>query len=200
MARLRQQHPQNYVNSGNIHTDFENVIRYLNTAELGDKTLSELMATLFNEEGVFDGPVQMRLDATAGIQYRVGQYSGAETGWITIADVEQFRGTAGASVGNVEGPFFFGRKDMLVGGPLASLSVTAAGSNYATVPTVTVAAPQEVTGVTATATATISAGGEVTAIRCNCNRSGWRRSKRLGVFVRPKHRRYCRLSQRPSFA
>ena len=173
MARLRQQHPQNYVNSGNIHTDFENVIRYLNTAELGDKTLSELMATLFNEEGVFDGPVQMRLDATAGIQYRVGQYSGAETGWITIADVEQFRGTAGASVGNVEGPFFFGRKDMLVGGPLASLSVTAAGSNYATVPTVTVAAPQEVTGVTATATATISAGGEVTAITLVSAGSGY---------------------------
>ena len=68
MARLRQQHPQNYVNSGNIHTDFENVIRYLNTAELGDKTLSELMATLFNEEGVFDGPVQMRSIPSWSIQ------------------------------------------------------------------------------------------------------------------------------------
>jgi len=39
MARLRQQHPQNYVSSGNIHTDFENVIRYINSAELGDKTV-----------------------------------------------------------------------------------------------------------------------------------------------------------------
>ena len=42
MARLRQQHPQNYVSSGNIHTDFENIIRYLNTAEFGDKTIAEL--------------------------------------------------------------------------------------------------------------------------------------------------------------
>ena len=163
MARLRQQHPQNYVNSGNIHTDFENVIRYLNTAELGDKTVAELMATIFNEEGVFDGPIQMRLDATAGIQYRIGQYSGAETGWVTIADVSTFRGTAGASVGNVEGPFFFGRADVLIGGPIATLTVTAGGANYATVPTVTISDPQEPTGIPATATATLTADA-VTAI------------------------------------
>ena len=172
MARLRQQHPQNYVNSGNIHTDFENVIRYLNTAELGDKTISELMATIFNEQGVFDGPIQMRLDATAGIQYRIGQYAGAETGWVTIADVSTFRGTAGASVGNVEGPFFFNRADILVGGPISAITVTAGGANYATVPTVTVAAPQESTGTTATATATIS-GGAVTAITLVSAGSGY---------------------------
>ena len=172
MARLRQQHPQNYVNSGNIHTDFENVIRYLNTAELGDKTLSELMATIFNEEGVFDGPIQMRLDATAGIQYRIGQYSGAETGWVTIADVSTFRGTAGASVGNVEGPFFFGRADVLIGGPIATLTVTAGGANYATVPTVTISDPQEPTGTTATATATLTADA-VTAITITNAGSGY---------------------------
>ena len=34
MARLRQQHPQNYVNSGNIHTDFENLFRYINSQNL----------------------------------------------------------------------------------------------------------------------------------------------------------------------
>jgi hypothetical protein len=172
MARLRQQHPQNYVNSGNIHTDFENVIRYLNTSELGDKTLAELMATIFNEEGVFDGPIQMRLDATAGIQYRIGQYSGAETGWVTIADVSTFRGTAGASVGNVEGPFFFGRADVLIGGPISALTVTAGGANYATTPTVTVSAPQETTGTTATATATLTADA-VTAITITNAGSGY---------------------------
>jgi hypothetical protein len=172
MARLRQQHPQNYVNSGNIHTDFENVIRYLNTAELGDKTVAELMATIFNEEGVFDGPIQMRLDATAGIQYRIGQYSGAETGWVTIADVSTFRGTAGASVGNVEGPFFFGRADVLIGGPIATLTVTAGGANYATVPTVTISDPQEPTGTTATATATLTADA-VTAITITNAGSGY---------------------------
>lgn len=113
MARLRQQHPQNYVNSGNIHTDFENVIRYVNSAELGDKTIAELMGVLFNEEGVFRGPIEMRIDANSGIQYRVGQYTSAEDGWITIADITTFRGSAGASVGNVEGPFFFNRQDIV---------------------------------------------------------------------------------------
>ena len=72
MARLRQQHPQNYVNSGNIHTDFENLIRYINSAELGNKTIGELFGILFNEEGVFRGPIQMRQDVNTGIQYRVG--------------------------------------------------------------------------------------------------------------------------------
>ena len=47
MARLRQQHPQNYVNSGNIHTDFEKgfiraeIVSYddfiANNGELGAK-------------------------------------------------------------------------------------------------------------------------------------------------------------------
>ena len=172
MARLRQQHPQNYVNSGNIHTDFENVIRYINTAELGDKTLSELLATIFNEQGVFDGPISMRLDGTLGLQYRVGQYSDAETGWSTIATSASIRGTAGASVGNVEGPFFFNRKDMLVGGAISAITVTAGGSGYSTVPTVTISAPQETTGTTATATATIS-GGAVTAITLTNAGSGY---------------------------
>jgi len=172
MARLRQQHPQNYVNSGNIHTDFENVIRYINTAELGDKTLSELLATIFNEQGVFDGPISMRLDGTLGLQYRVGQYSDAETGWSTIATASSIRGTAGASVGNIEGPFFFNRKDMLVGGAISAITVTAGGSGYSTAPTVAVSSPQETTGTTATATATIS-GGAVTAITLTNAGSGY---------------------------
>lgn len=164
MARLRQQHPQNYVNSGNIHTDFENVIRYVNSAELGDKTLGELLGVLFNEEGVFRGPIEMRIDANSGIQYRVGQYTSAEDGWITIADITTFRGTAGASVGNVEGPFFFNRQDLVIGGPVASIAVSAGGSGYTAAPTVTIAAPNDSAGTTATATATIDSSGVVDAI------------------------------------
>lgn len=164
MARLRQQHPQNYVNSGNIHTDFENVIRYVNSAELGDKTIAELMGILFNEEGVFRGPIEMRIDANSGIQYRVGQYTSAEDGWITIADITTFRGSAGASVGNVEGPFFFNRQDVVIGGPVASITVAAGGTGYTTAPTVTIAAPADTSGTTATGTATIDANGVVTGI------------------------------------
>lgn len=166
MARLRQQHPQNYVNSGNIHTDFENLIRYINSAELGNKTISELFGILFNEEGVFRGPVQMRLDALVGIQYRIGQYNGEEEGWATIADIGDLRGPAGASVGNVEGPFFFNRQDIEIGAPIASVTVTAPGSAYTAAPTVTFSAPNDPAGTQATGTATLGGtlGDEVVAV------------------------------------
>ena len=139
MARLRQQHPQNYVNSGNIHTDFENLIRYINSAELGNKTIGELFSILFNEEGVFRGPIQMRQDVNTGIQYRVGQYSDDESGWITIANIADLRGTAGSSVGNVEGPFFFNRQDFEIGSGLSfnffDTKTSTLGSILAKVPT-----------------------------------------------------------------
>ena len=57
MARLRQQFPANYVSSWNIHTEFENFVKYINAAELGNKTISELLTVLFDESGVFDGPI-----------------------------------------------------------------------------------------------------------------------------------------------
>ena len=111
MARLRQQNPQNYGSSGNVHTDFENIIRYINAAELGDKTIGELLSSLFNEEGVFDGPIEMRLNSTSGLEYRVGEYRSAEDGWQLLADIEDIRGTAGQNLGLIEGPLFFNRVD-----------------------------------------------------------------------------------------
>ena len=109
MARLRQQHPQNYVSSGNIHTDFENIVRYINAAEFGDKTIGELLAVLFNSEGTFQGPIELRVDNVNGLQYRVGVYAGADDGWIDLIDISSLRGPGGSNVGTVEGPFFFNR-------------------------------------------------------------------------------------------
>ena len=173
MARLRQQHPQNYVNSGNIHTDFENLIRYINSAELGNKTIGELFGILFNEEGVFRGPIQMRQDVNTGIQYRVGQYADDESGWITIANIADLRGSAGASVGNVEGPFFFNRQDFEIGSSVTAITVGAGGSGYTAAPSVTIGPPNDTTnGVQAVATATIS-GGAVTAITITTAGSGY---------------------------
>ena len=54
MARIRQQFPQNYGSSGNINVEFENLIRYLNSAELGNKTVDELLAKLFDSDSGFD--------------------------------------------------------------------------------------------------------------------------------------------------
>lgn len=172
MARLRQQHPQNYVSSGNIHTDFENVIRYLNSAELGDKTISELMRTVFDEAGVFNGPIEMRVDTTSGLQYRIGQYTSTETGWKTVATMESLRGAAGTSVTTVEGPLFFARQDTTVSVGVASVTVTAGGSGYTSAPTVTFSAPTLSGGTTATGTATVSAGA-VTGVTVSTAGSGY---------------------------
>jgi hypothetical protein len=176
MARLRQQHPQNYVNSGNIHTDFENVIRYLNSAELGDKTVSELLRVIFDEEGVFNGPIQMRVDTNEGLQYRVGQYADDSEGWYSLVDIGSLRGPAGQSVGNVEGPFFFNRKDTIIGSTITAISVTAAGSGYTSAGlSITLSAPDDPDGVQATATATLGGtnGDTITAISLTNAGSGY---------------------------
>jgi hypothetical protein len=113
MARLRQQHPQNYISSGNINTEFESVIRYLNAAEIGNKTIAELLKILFDENGEFAGPVELRLDAANGLQYRVGTYDTEDKGWITIASLAEIRGPAGQNLGAIEGPLFFNRRDIV---------------------------------------------------------------------------------------
>ena len=99
MARLRQQHPQNYTSSGNISVEFENIVRYLNAAEFGNKTLTELLAGIFNQEGNFDSPIQMRYVQDTGVQYRVGQFTDAEEGWKLIVDAATLRGAPGISSG-----------------------------------------------------------------------------------------------------
>ena len=114
MARLRQQYPQNYGSSGNINTEFEGVVRYLNSAELGEKTVGELLATIFDASGNWIGPVEFRKDSSAGLQYRIGTYSDTTSGWITIASNADIRGEAGSTAGEIGAPIFHGRTDFTV--------------------------------------------------------------------------------------
>mgnify|MGYP006423076653 CR=1 FL=1 len=111
MARIRQQHPQNYGSSGNINTEFEALIRYLNSAELGNKTIAELMKTLFNEDGQFDGPIEFRRDTDGGIQYRVGEFSREDAGWNTLARLDELRGEPGEDFGEIGAPILYSRED-----------------------------------------------------------------------------------------
>jgi len=114
MARLRQQHPQDYGSSGKIHTDFENIIRYINAAELGNKTIGELLLQIFDQDGNFDGPIEMRLNTSTGLEYRIGEYRNAEDGWQLLANIQDIRGPAGQNLGLIEGPLFFNRADIAV--------------------------------------------------------------------------------------
>lgn len=111
MARIRQQYPQNYGSSGNISTEFENLIRYLNAAELGNKTIGELLAQIFDDNGDFDGPIELRKDTSGGIQYRVGNWDSANEGWQTIVSLNDIRGEPGSDVGTVGAPIFHSRQD-----------------------------------------------------------------------------------------
>lgn len=113
MARLRQLNASNYTGSGKISAEFESVIRYLNAAELGNKTLAELMSAIFDDNGNFSGVVEIRKDASSGLQYRVGEYTAeeAEEGWTDIATLAELRGEAGENVGEIGEPIFYGRLD-----------------------------------------------------------------------------------------
>lgn len=113
MSRLRQQYPQNYASSGNISTEFENFVRYINAAELGNKTIGELLAQLFDDSGVFDGPVEMRRNQSGDLEYRVGEYTDTETGWVTLAAAADIRGEAGLIVGEIGAPIFHSRSDQV---------------------------------------------------------------------------------------
>jgi hypothetical protein len=113
MARIRQQYPQNYGSSGNISTEFENVIRYLNSAELGNKTIGELLAQIFDTNGDFDGPVELRKDTSGGIQYRVGNWDAPNDGWQTILSLSEIRGEPGSDVGTLGAPIFHSRQDYI---------------------------------------------------------------------------------------
>lgn len=112
--RLRQVYPQNYRTSDQINTEFESVIRYLNSAELGNKTLAELLAQLFDANGNFDGPVEFRFLSSDGLQYRIGDYTDPNTGWLTVASSAALRGEPGSYIGAVPAPVFSQRYDYTV--------------------------------------------------------------------------------------
>ncbi|NCW67567.1 MAG: hypothetical protein EBV86_03200 [Marivivens sp.] len=113
MARLRQQFPQNYGSSGNINTEFENLVRYVNAAEFGGNTVGELLAKIFDANGVWDGPVELRKDSSSGIQYRIGEYTDETTGWVTLVTLAEIRGESGQDVGTIGAPILFGRVDFV---------------------------------------------------------------------------------------
>ena len=111
MARIRQQFPQNYGSSGNINTEFESVIRYINAAELGENTIGELLGKIFDAQGSWIGPVEFRKDSSSGIQYRVGTYTDSSAGWTTLMTLAELRGTPGSQAGEIGAPIFYGRAD-----------------------------------------------------------------------------------------
>lgn len=107
MARIQQQNPNNYRSSALIHTDFENLIRYLVSSERGNKSLPEMMRLIFDEEGAVTIDVALQYSAD-GIQWRLG----ADGDWQTLATVAELRGEPGRDVGTVPLPVITQRSDI----------------------------------------------------------------------------------------
>jgi hypothetical protein len=114
MARLKVLYPGNHTSSSNIGADIENIVRYVNSAEVGDFTLQELLSVMFDKDGTLVAPIDLRNDAVNGLQYRAGVYTEIEQGWKTIADVADLRGTSGSDVGTIGAPLFSSRQDLVV--------------------------------------------------------------------------------------
>lgn len=109
--RLRQILAQQYGSNTNINSEFENLIRYLNSAEVGGKTLTELLEQVFDEDGAVSGLVELRKNTDGSIEYRTGTYTDDTAGWTTLANLDELRGQAGVNVGEVGQPIFYGRQD-----------------------------------------------------------------------------------------
>lgn len=114
--RLQLLFPGNHNSASAIGADLESIVRYVNSAELGNRTLRELLLALFDEDGQLVAPVELRHDPAAGLQYRVGSYVDPEEGWQTIAAVSDIRGLPAADLGTVGAPLLSGRQDITATG------------------------------------------------------------------------------------
>lgn len=122
MSRLKAINAGNHNSSDRISAEIENIIRYINAAELGDNTISELLSVLFNTDGEFDGPIELQYDSSDGIQYRVGEYEEG-AGWITLAAPSELKGADGNSVGTVTAPLMYGRVEFVGDGATAEFGL-----------------------------------------------------------------------------
>ena len=121
MARLKVLYPGNHTSSGNIGADVENIVRYINSAEIADETIAELLNKVFDAAGNVESLVELRLDTTQGLQYRVGTHVSADSGWITLAALSTIRGASGSDTGTIGAPLFSQRTDFVVNESVAGV-------------------------------------------------------------------------------
>ena len=101
MARLKVLYPGNHTSSGNIGADIENIVRYLNSSELGDNTVAELLKVLFDDTGTLIAPVELRNDNINGLEYRVGSLHRCGNRMEATSYCCRTRGTSGSDVGTI---------------------------------------------------------------------------------------------------
>jgi hypothetical protein len=106
MARLRQTFANRYASSEATGSEFENIVRYINAAEIGNLTLHELMEKLFDAEGDLSLGLRMRFNPGVGLEYQIGDET---ENWTLVAAEDAVRGAPGVDIGTVEAPLFANR-------------------------------------------------------------------------------------------
>ena len=97
MARIRQIHPYSYYVSSHVSDDITNIVRYLSSAELGNKTLSELMAELFDKDtGELLPGIELRVH-DGYIEWRPNE----DTDWSKLVALEELKPPPGDFIGDV---------------------------------------------------------------------------------------------------
>jgi hypothetical protein len=111
MSRLRQYFASRYASQEATSAEFENIIRYLNAAEFGNLTISELLDKIFDDNGDVDLGIEFQIDPSAGLQYRLDPTAA----WVTITSMDSIRGAAGLNVGTIEAPLFSNQVEFTAG-------------------------------------------------------------------------------------
>jgi hypothetical protein len=112
MSRLRQYYANRYTSSEATNAEFENLMRYINAAELGNLTIGELMAKLFDANGDLSLGLDFRYDPSTGIEFLSDPDS---ENWELLVAAEDLRGAPGLNIGNVESPLLSNRVDITAG-------------------------------------------------------------------------------------
>ena len=109
MGRLRQYNANRYQSSEAVQAEFENLVRYLNSAELGNLTLRELLGKVFDDNGEISLGIEFRYDAVNGLEVSVGD----SDVWTKVVAADDIRGAPGVSLGSIDGPVYFNRSDIV---------------------------------------------------------------------------------------
>lgn len=125
MGRLRQYNANRYRSSDAVNSEFENVIEYINSAELGNLTLRELLSKVFSEDGDVELGVRFRYDTATGLSVAIGNDS---EDWTVVLEPEDIRGAPGVSVGTIDGPVYFNRVDYVATLDQTEFSYTTSGA------------------------------------------------------------------------
>lgn len=108
MSRLQQLNPNGYRTVAAIDAEIANIVRYINSAEVGNLSLRELMETIFDEDGNVALGFSLRFTPGVGVEYGVTTAKG-ETAWALLVSHENIRGEPGADVGTISAPVMANR-------------------------------------------------------------------------------------------